>query len=246
MLFFKNVQNIRVRGAPRIRFVYNLFAGDALDGSKAAYLIWHAVVSGVVEFNVKSDTVSSNIFEICTSSIFLVSGLWGLFQAELCLTSSQKNAEAKNMFATVRSAAKEQFRKSVIFDPEDADTLEEFFENVTLLTPTFASSASLRVPTATSDFARNILNGRNYNLDLTTARLSVLAAKTMTRYRDWHLVENRFLLLSSTVYNFIRTDTYSAWLPNMAVLGQLMAEGLWAMICAIYAGTRERTPTFRN
>lgn len=87
----------------------------------------------------------------------------------------------------------------------------------------------LRVPTATSDFALNILNGRNYNFDLTTARLSVLAAKTMTRYRDLHLVKNRFLLLSSTVYNFIRTDTYSAWLPNMAVLGQLMAEGLWAM-----------------
>lgn len=133
------------------------------------------------------------------------------------------------MFATVRSAAKEQFRKSVLFDPEDVDTLEGFFENVTLLTPTFASSASLRVPTATSDFALNILNGRNYNFDLTTARLSVLAAKTMTRYRDLHLVKNRFLLLSSTVYNFIRTDTYSAWLPNMAVLGQLMAEGLWAM-----------------
>ncbi|KAL1428703.1 hypothetical protein MTO96_003047 [Rhipicephalus appendiculatus] len=51
----------------------------------------------------------------------------------------------------------------------------------------------------------------------------------MTRYRDVHLVEDRFLLLSSAVYNFIRTDSYSAWLPNMAVLGQLMAEGLWAM-----------------
>ncbi|KAH8038393.1 hypothetical protein HPB51_001507 [Rhipicephalus microplus] len=202
-LLFKNVQNIRVRGEPRIRFVYNLFAGDALDGSKAAYLIWHAVhlpperTVGIVPSGALNK------------------------QSKGCRSEKHVCYRGKRREGTVK--------KSALFDPEDADTLEGFFENVTLLTPTFASSASLRVPTATSNFARNILNGRNYNLDLTTARLSVLAAKTMTRYRDLHLVENRFLLLSSAVYNFIRTDTYSAWLPNMAVLGQLMTEGLWAM-----------------
>ncbi|KAL1428702.1 hypothetical protein MTO96_003046 [Rhipicephalus appendiculatus] len=74
----KNVQTVRVRGARRIRLLYDLFAGDALEGSKAAYLIWRAVVSGVGEFNVKSNTISPRIFEICTSSVFLLSGLWGV------------------------------------------------------------------------------------------------------------------------------------------------------------------------
>ncbi|KAH7956635.1 hypothetical protein HPB52_011394 [Rhipicephalus sanguineus] len=241
-LLFKDVQAVRVRGARRIRLLYELFASDTLKGSKAAYLIWHAVVSGVGEFNVQIGTVSSSIFEICTSSIFLLSGLWGSFQAEL-LTNSQKDAEARNIFATVKGAAREQFKSSALFDPEDADMLERFFENVTLLTPTFVSRASLRVPTATSDFARNLLNGRAYNLGLTTARLSVLAAKRSTTYRDVRLVEDRFLLLSPTVYNFIRTDSYSASLPNMAVLGQLIAEGLWAMALS---NIRWKSRTYAN
>lgn len=228
-VLMKDVQSIRVRGPGRILLFYNLFSGSAPSGSKAAYLVWHAAVSGAREFNVQPGTISSRIFEICTSSVFLLQGLWGLFQAEI-LTSSQKDVEAKNIFATVKSTAREQFKSSGLFDHEDNDTLERFFENVALLTPMSVSRASVPVPTATSDFAQNLLNGRSYNLDLNSARLSVLGAKGMTRYRDLELVEDRFVLLSSTAYNFIRTDSYSARLPNMAVLGQLIAEGLWAIV----------------
>lgn len=227
-LSLKDVKTIRVRGAKRIRLLYDLFAGDALSGSKAAYLLWHAVVSGVGEFVVESGTASSRVFEICTNSIFILHGLWGLFQAEL-LTSHEKDVQAKNIFVSVKDAARELFRNSTLFETEDADKLERFFKNVTLLTPMSMSRTDVPVPTATSDFAQNLLNGRVYNLNLETARLSVLAAKRMTRYGEVFLVDDRYLLVSATTYSFIRTGSNNARLPNMALLGQILAESLWAM-----------------
>ncbi|KAH7958550.1 hypothetical protein HPB49_002535 [Dermacentor silvarum] len=222
------VKFINVRGARTIHHLYEFFNDDAHPSSKAAYLLWHTVVSGLRAFDVQTGDVSSRVFEICTNSITKLGGLWGLFQAEL-LTSLEKDAQARSIFSTIKDATYKQFKTSPFFEPEDAHELKTVLENVSLLLPLFMNKASIPVPIATSDFIENLLNGRGYNLDLRRARLSILAAKKMFKYREVQIVEERYLLLLSNMYNFIHTGSSTSKLPNMAVLGQLMAESLWAM-----------------
>ncbi|KAH7959893.1 hypothetical protein HPB49_014764 [Dermacentor silvarum] len=223
-----DVDVIDVEGARTIRHLYELFTDDAHPSSKAAYLLWHTVVSGLRAFDVETGTVSSRVFEICSNSIIKLSGLWGLFQAEL-LTSDEKDVQARTIFAAIRDTAYEQFKSSPFFETEDVDELKRFLKNVNLLLPLFMSKASIPVPSATPDFAQNLLNGRAYNLELRRARLSILAADRMLSYREVKIVEDRYLLLLPNMYNFIRTGSSTSKLPNMAVLGQLLAESLWVM-----------------
>ncbi|KAH7959892.1 hypothetical protein HPB49_014763 [Dermacentor silvarum] len=225
---FDDVDTIDVRGARHIRRLYELFTDDTGENSKAAYLLWHTVVSGLRAFNIEAGTVTSRLFETHTSSTIKLSGLWDLFLVEL-LTSHEKDVQARNVFAAIKDTAYEQFKSSPFFEPEDADELKRFLKNVSLLLPLFMSKASITVPTATPDFAHNLLNGRAYNLDFKRARLSILAAERIVSYRELKIVEDQYILLLPNMYNLIRTGSTTSKLPNMALLGQLLAEGLWFM-----------------
>ncbi|KAH6934105.1 hypothetical protein HPB50_020043 [Hyalomma asiaticum] len=219
---------VGVRGTKIIRYLYELFSGEADPLSKAAYLVWHVVASGMREFHIKTGAVSTRVFGVCTDSIRKLNGLWGLFQAEL-QTSHEKDVQARNVFAAVRQVAQEQLRSSPLIEPEDAEELKKAFDNVSLILPVFANKLSLTTPNATPDFAENVLAGRAYNLDLRKARMSILSAKRTFTHRHAHVVDDRYILLPSNTYNFIRAGLTRSKLPNMALMGQLLAESLWLM-----------------
>ncbi|KAH6928753.1 hypothetical protein HPB50_019236 [Hyalomma asiaticum] len=222
------LEEIEVRGTGTVRRLYKLFNNGSDRNSKGAYLLWHAVVSGMREFDIDTGAISARLFEVCTGSITKLSGLWRLFQAEL-LTSPEKDMQATNVFATIKKTAFDQLKSSPLVAPEDIDELKSVFENVSLLLPVFSNKASLATPAATPDFAENMLMGRAYDLDLRQARLSILSGKQLFSYRQVNIVDNRYIILLSNAYNFIRTGSTISKLPNMAVLGQLFAETLWLL-----------------
>ncbi|KAH7974942.1 hypothetical protein HPB49_021888 [Dermacentor silvarum] len=232
----KDVPVITVQGLKEIRLLYEMFNGNESPGSKAAYLLWHAVVSGVEEFNVPEGEFSPFLFETCGESLFTLHAVWDLLRVEL-LTSGEKDAQARNIFATIKDTAHKHFKESPLFDAEDLDELEEFFKKVVLVTPTSVNKAPIPVPEATQDFAQNLLKANAFEVTISAARLSTLSATRMYTYRDVSIVEDRYILLSPTSYSYIRTDTASeSHLPNMALLGELLAESLWIMALNIMKG----------
>ncbi|KAL1443124.1 hypothetical protein MTO96_030438 [Rhipicephalus appendiculatus] len=166
--------------------------------------------------------------EICSESTFRLRELWELFQAEI-FTTPDKDAVAKNIFALITDAVHKHIKETSLVEAEDFAEREQFFENVKLLTPMAESRASVPVPNATQDFAQNLLRGRRFNVDVYAARSSQLAVRRATRYRDLILLGGRYILLSPSVYDFIRAASPSSLLPNMSILGQLLAESLWNM-----------------
>ncbi|KAH7974943.1 hypothetical protein HPB49_021889 [Dermacentor silvarum] len=225
----KDVPVITVQGFKEIRLLYEMFNGDDSPGSKAAYLLWHAVVSGVQEFNVPEGEFSPLVFETCRKSLFTLQAAWDFLKVEL-LTSEEKDAQARSIYATIKDTAHKHFKESSLFDAEDLDELEEFFKKVELVTPTAVNKASIQVPEATFDFAENLLKAYAFEVNISAARMSILSATRMSTYRDVFIVEDRYILLSTTSYSYIRTGPPSeSHLPNMALLGELLAESLWGM-----------------
>ncbi|KAH7952083.1 hypothetical protein HPB52_018231 [Rhipicephalus sanguineus] len=153
---------LNVQGVGEIRLLYDIFLNDTREDVKAAYLLWHLVVSGVQEFSVMEGQFSPQAFETCSESTFRLGELWELFKAEI-FTTPDKDAVAKNIF--------------------------------TLITDT---------------------------------------------YRDLIILGDRYILLSPSVYDFIRAASPNSLLPNMAIVGQLLAETLWSM-ALFYANWKPKT-----
>ncbi|KAH7974511.1 hypothetical protein HPB49_016374 [Dermacentor silvarum] len=210
-----------------------MFNGNESTGSKAAYLLWHAVVSGVQEFNVPEGEFSPLHFETCRKSLFPRQALWDLLKVEI-LTYKEKDAQGTNIFAAIKDTAHKHFKESAIFDAEDLNKLDEFFKKVELVTPAAVNKAPIPVPEVTHDFAQNVLKANAFEVNISAARLSILSATRMYTYRDVFIVEDRYIPLSTTSCSYIRTGLPSeSHLPNMALLGALLAESLWGM--ALYS-----------
>ncbi|KAH7961214.1 hypothetical protein HPB52_005843 [Rhipicephalus sanguineus] len=232
---------LNVRGVREIRLLYDIFFNDTHRDVKAAYLLWHIVSSGVEEFSVSEGQFSPQAYETCSDSAFSLRELWELFKAEI-FTTPDKDAVAENIFAQIADTVHKQFKEMPLVEAEDIAEREIFFENVRLLTPMAQSRASVPVPNATQDFTQNLLRGRRFNIDVYAALLSQLAAGSAARYRDLFFLGGRYILLSPSVYDFIRTASPNSLLPNMAILGQLLAESLWGMALS-YANWKPKTKT---
>ncbi|KAL1443125.1 hypothetical protein MTO96_030439 [Rhipicephalus appendiculatus] len=237
----KNSTLLNVRGVREIHLLYDIFFDDTHRDVKTAYLLWHCVANGAEEFNVAEGQFSPQAYETCSQSAFKLRELWELFKAEI-FTTPDKDAVAKHIFALITDAVHKQIKEMPLVEAEDFAERERFFENVKLLTPMAESRASVPVPYATQDFARNLLRGRRFNIAVYAARWSKLVVQRAAKYRDLFLLGGRYILLSPGVYDFIRAASPSSLLPNMAILGQLLAESLWAM-ALIHANWKPKTTT---
>ncbi|KAL1471809.1 hypothetical protein MTO96_023466 [Rhipicephalus appendiculatus] len=225
----KDVRVIDVQGIREIRHLYDMFSGNKSSGLKGAYLLWHALLSGVGGLDVTEGEFSPPLFKACSESMISMWQIWDLYEAEF-LTTEDKDSQAKDIFAAIKGVAREQFKESAIFNTEDLDRLDEFFEKVDLLTPTAISKAPVPVPEATLDFGENLLKAYAFEVKIAAARLSALSATRTFHHRDVLIVEDRYIVLSPASYSYIRTGPPSkSHLPNMALLGQLLAESLWGV-----------------
>ncbi|KAH8022595.1 hypothetical protein HPB51_000895 [Rhipicephalus microplus] len=239
--FLKNSTLLLVRGVREIRLLYDIFLNGTHRDIKAAYLLWHCVAEGTEEFSVTEGQFSPQAYEMCSQSAFKLRELWELFKGEI-FTTPEKDDVAKNVFAVIAETVLKQLKEMPLVEAEDFDERDRFFKNAKLLTPLVQSRASVPVPNATQDFAQNLLRGRRFNIAVYAARWSKLVVPKAARYRDIFLLGGRYILLSPGVYDFIRVASPSSTLPNMAILGQLLAESLWAM--ALYHGNwRPKTAT---
>ncbi|KAH7951119.1 hypothetical protein HPB52_004834 [Rhipicephalus sanguineus] len=237
----KNSTLLNVEGVGEIRLLYDVFLNDTHRDVKAAYLLWHLVASGVEEFSVTEGQFSPQAYETCSQSAFRLRELWELFKAEI-FTTPDKDAVAENIFALITDTVHKQFKEMPLVEVEDFEERERFFENVKLLTPMAQSRASVPVPNATQDFAQNLLRGRRFNIAVYAARSLKLGVQRAAKYRDLFLLGGRYILLSPSVYDFIRKASPNSVLPNMAILGQLLAESLWGM-ALFYANWKPNTKT---
>ncbi|KAH7945250.1 hypothetical protein HPB49_008663 [Dermacentor silvarum] len=227
--FTLDVKYIKVEGVEKIRLLYDIFSYTSGD-TNAAYLLWHAVVRVIVQLNIyhSSPEFTPQVSETCTKNALTLYELWELFQAEI-LTTAGKDVEVRVIFSLIKGTVHEQIKRISLIEAEDAEKLDKFFENVRLVTPMAESRASVPVPKDTQDFAVNFFKGRRFNHEVRIARLSKFSVTTTpVRYRNIKIWGDRYILLPPTVYDFIRTGPNSL-LPNMAILGQLLADSLWSM-----------------
>ncbi|KAH6931605.1 hypothetical protein HPB50_025673 [Hyalomma asiaticum] len=241
----QDVANIIVLGVGEIRVLYNFFSQEGGSSTKAAYLLWHTIVSGLEEFSVDDSTYSPQVFSICTNSLHKMPELWSLFQAEV-LTNHEKDMTARHVFATIKDAVHGRLVNGTLIEAEDIDMVHSFFRNVTLWTPMSASNASVPVPKASADFADNLLRGRAYDVGANIARVSSIRARNTNSYRDVLLINHRYLLLSSFTYNFVFPGSTNFHLLNMAVLGQLFAEILWVLTFYAIPWQQKTASNLRN
>ncbi|KAH7945249.1 hypothetical protein HPB49_008662 [Dermacentor silvarum] len=224
-----DVKFVKVVGVTKIRLLYEIFNYTSGD-TTAAYLLWHTVVRVMLQLNIhpNSPAFSPQVSETCTKNALTLYELWELFQAEI-LTTADKDSEVRKIFSLIKGTVHEQIKTIALIEAEDAEKRDQFFENVRLVTPMAESRASIPVPKATQDFAVNFFKGRRFNHEVTIARLSkVSVTVTSVLYRDLRFLGDRYILLPPTVYDFIRTGPNSL-LPNMAILGQRLADSLWSM-----------------
>ncbi|KAH6931604.1 hypothetical protein HPB50_025672 [Hyalomma asiaticum] len=224
----QDVKVIRIVGIEHIRALYQFFSQDGDSNTKAAYLLWHTVVSGLFQFHTKGSEYSPQIFSICANSIFQMEELWNLFQAEI-LTSHDKDMMATQVFDAIRDALKEQLITGALIEAEEHDKALAFFGNLTLATPLSASNAFTAVPEATEDFAENIFRGRAYDLTVKIERLSRMKVTSVFNYRGVIVFNDRHLLLSPFWYNSIFPAMTKFRFLNMASLGRMIAELLWLL-----------------
>ncbi|XP_070393136.1 uncharacterized protein [Dermacentor albipictus] len=245
-----DVKFIEVQGVKQIRLLYDTFNNYTSRDTKVAYLLWHSVVEVIEQFNIHpySPKFSTQVFRTCMDSALVLYELWELFNAEI-LTTPRKDDHVRDIFALIKGAVHEQLKSMSLIEAEDAEKGDHFFENVNIVTPMAESRASVPVPKATKDFAENLLKGRRFDYDVMTARqLNFSLSTAPLYYRDISFLGDRYILLEPWVYHFIRTGPTSL-LPNMAILGQLLAECLWAMVFDVVEWepkTLENMQHFRN
>ncbi|KAH7945314.1 hypothetical protein HPB49_009489 [Dermacentor silvarum] len=229
--FTLDVKFIKVQGVKEIHLLYGIFTNCTNGDTKAAYLLWHAVARGMEQISSKGAPFSPQVAESCAQNAFKLFELRQLLKAEI-LTTLDKDAAVRKIFALIKNSVHEQFKR-IVTAAEDAEKRDQFFENVRLVTPMEESRASVPVPKATQNFAENFLKGRRFNHEVNIARRSKFSARTSPRkYRDFIFLEDRYILLSPVMYDFIRTGPNSL-LPNMAILGHRLAESLWSMALLI-------------
>ncbi|KAK8771769.1 hypothetical protein V5799_024990 [Amblyomma americanum] len=228
----QNVSAIHVQGVHEIRLIHDLLSAEWQNLTArhmSAYLLWHSVVYGAEEFDTSHGASAQSLFDVCEKSVSRVPLVWNRFMVET-LTSLDKDKEARTIFANVKDAVLSDCRASLLFEGEDAVRLEAFFKELKLVTPIEANEKSALFPQPALDFAENLLQSCAYNFEATKRLQWGSFTGNEEYYRHLAFVKSRYCILSATYYGFILPGSPNSQIPNTALLGRLLAEGLWHMV----------------
>ncbi|KAH7967090.1 hypothetical protein HPB49_022527 [Dermacentor silvarum] len=218
-----NKTNILVNGSEEVRAVYELYASEDVEliGAKAAFLLLHSVENGMWQFYGSHDGSWPGVFRICSSSVQVIDSLWAKFVMEL-KTDPEKLDRIRAVFEAVKDAVHRDVSSSPIFEAEDAQNVTHFFNTISLITPwTDAGLRLVSVPEPTLVFAVDLLRARVYNFNVYRARRHVPLGDYVNRHH---------IFLPAIVCDFVRAGSGpSSEIPNMAILGLLVAENIWSM-----------------
>ncbi|KAK8765829.1 hypothetical protein V5799_031560 [Amblyomma americanum] len=228
----RSVRFVTAVGFRQIRLIYDQFASENTNSTAAAkrvaFLVWHSVVHGAEHFYATLNDSHRFLFTVCRTRIYIMRAFWEAFAAEM-LTSPDKDAVAHALFTSVKRSVYADIRESLIFDADDVERLHSFFENLVLVTPTEASRISIAVPNASDSLGENILRGNSYLFLVQKEREENLTDVRRVVYEEVTFLGERQLLLSSTIYGYIRAGSSDYELPNNARVGRLLAEAIWHM-----------------
>ncbi|KAH7986698.1 hypothetical protein HPB49_025858 [Dermacentor silvarum] len=226
-----NDTTILVHGVEEVRTVYNLYAADnvAFLGAKAAFLLLHSVEKGAWQFYGARDGSWPGVSKVCNESVRLIDDIWAKFVAELT-TDPEKLDRIRAIFVAVKDIVNRDVSSSPIFQAEDTENLKHFFSFVSLDTPwTDVGFRTVAVPEPTLVFPENLLRARAYSFEVYRARW--YGAHWERPRDDLVHVGTRHIFLRAAMNYFVRAGSGpSSEIPNMAIVGLLVAQGVWSMV----------------
>ncbi|KAH7933967.1 hypothetical protein HPB49_019802 [Dermacentor silvarum] len=227
------VKSFIVYGADRLRRMHDILStleNSAIEkGVIAAYFLWHSVMTITGEFYALYDSTPQFVFESCDRSLEKIWHLSYSFQVDI-LTSTDKDAHARAIFADVRDAVKEECIASGLFLEDDITLLANFFQGLTLYTPAEVRPSTTMVPKPSSDFFEMLLRGREYNFQAEKDRFTFLGNEEVRHYMKIVFIGRSRVYLPTGIYSSIRAGAQNVHLVNMATLGRTLAEALWFMV----------------
>ncbi|KAH8040994.1 hypothetical protein HPB51_013397 [Rhipicephalus microplus] len=197
--------NSIARGVQEIRALYGLYATEnrRLLGGRAALLLSQSLEDGVWQFYATYNGSWIGAFEVCSRSVHHIDNVWSKFVAELKDDPSKFDA-MRTVFMRVKDA--------VYHERPPGPTL-------VLL--------AVAVPRPARSFSENLLRARAYNFEVYRVRVRVIGGnRGMNRL---YYVGHSHIFLSAAMCDFVRSGP-SSDIPNMAILGLLVAESVWSMI----------------
>ncbi|KAH7933969.1 hypothetical protein HPB49_019804 [Dermacentor silvarum] len=228
-----NAQYIRAYGADRLGRMHHILStveNSAIEeGVIAAYFLWHSVLSITGEFYDSDDSTPQFVLKACKDSL---GNLWHLsysFEVDT-LTSTEKDANARAIFAAVQDAMRAECIASGLFHEDDIKPLDNFFQGLTLYTPAEARPSTTMVPKPSRDFFENLLRGREYDFQAEKHRLAFLRNEATRYYMEIAFIGRSGVYLTPKIYKYIRAGTENVHLLNMAAFGRTLAEALWFMM----------------
>ncbi|KAH9384103.1 hypothetical protein HPB48_026089 [Haemaphysalis longicornis] len=225
---------IYVEDVSTMKAIYNTFSTESVDhadGYKSAYLLWGSIDSCVDWFYPSSEqTAGVRSFDICNATITSFEALWQLFTAEM-FTTREKDLTASTVFANVKNAVYMDTKSSSLFEPADAQEVNNFFTGISIISPLASSERLLEVPKPQNNFAENLLRARAYEFKTTRLRSWGLTSADILLYGPAKLSDGRRYELPATFYRGIGgARSRDLKIPEMADLGRLVAESLWHFV----------------
>ncbi|KAH7934233.1 hypothetical protein HPB49_023450 [Dermacentor silvarum] len=227
------VQSLIVYGADRLARMHDILStleNSAVEkGVIAAYFLWHSVMTSTGEFYALYNPRPQFVFEACDRSLEKIWHLSYSFQVDI-LTSTDKDAHARAIFADVRDAVKEECMASGLFLEDDIKLLANFFQGLTLYTPAQVRPSTTLVPKPSHDFFEILLRGREYNFQAEKDRFTFVGNEHVRHYMEIAFIGRSRVYLPTGIYSSIRAGAQKVHLVNMATLGRTLAEALWFML----------------
>ncbi|KAH7933926.1 hypothetical protein HPB49_019318 [Dermacentor silvarum] len=226
-------QYITAYGADRLARMHHILStveNSAIEeGVIAAYFLWHSVLSITTGFYASNDSTPQFVLKACNESLENIRHLSYSFKVDV-LTSIERDAHARAIFAAVQDAVRAECMASGLFQEEDIRHLENFFQDLTLHTPVQLRLSTTMVPKPSRDFFENLLRGREYNFQAQKHRLAFLRKEEVRYYMKIAFIGRSRVYLTPEIYKFIRAGTENVHLLNMAAFGRTLAEALWFMV----------------
>ncbi|KAH6932686.1 hypothetical protein HPB50_008731 [Hyalomma asiaticum] len=224
--------SILVHHVQEVRAIFDVYGargGGGHLGGKAALLLSQSVEDGMWQFYDTPNGSWPGVFDVCTQSVRLIGNIWAKFVAEL-KGHPGKLDRMRAIFKRVKDAVHRDVSSSPVFEAEEAQNVAHFFDDVSLETPwTDAGLLAVAVPEPTHVFTEDLLKARAYNFQVYRARFRISGGdRPIDRL---FYVGHRYMFLSAAMCDFVRVGSGpSSEIPNMAVLGMLVAESIWRMV----------------
>ncbi|KAH6942056.1 hypothetical protein HPB50_027511 [Hyalomma asiaticum] len=226
-----NATVIDLYGLHQVRAIRDVFAMEGDCGPKAAYLLWHSVLSASQKFLPTAKPSYLAGFEHCMRKARYGGGnLWQRLRDEV-VTPQRVDDQVTATFAAVKRAVLHDAESSRLFD-DDVEPLRSLIDGLHIVTTTTQGRTQLpvQVPRAVGAFAENVLQMNDYVHAADPAGGAHLA-EPLSIYENVRITDARDVHIAPRLYDTVENASSShSFMMNMVFLGHDLAEAIWDLI----------------